>query len=191
MRTDGHDGQIRSVNGLTLSTPTSELADVTCENSRIPAKLTPDGWFSLDIVGELCWRGELSGKTFVLVGDNDIIGCSGELDCNDHTAFVANEKEAYSDPVTCVEPVCVVSYFHPCRQLPLLCVYLLQLPGQRKGEMARRWSGWSAPCLPGSSASIKADVAGKAGLTSERKAVGYSELLDAVEDQFCAWKLVA
>jgi hypothetical protein len=26
----------------------------------------------------------------------------------------------------CVEPVCVVSCFHPCRLLPLLSVYLLQ-----------------------------------------------------------------
>ena len=39
----------------------------------------------------------------VLVGDNDSIGCGGELDCNDYTAVVANEKEAYSDPATCVE----------------------------------------------------------------------------------------
>jgi len=39
----------------------------------------------------------------VLVGDNDVIGCGGELDCNDAAAVIANEKVAYSDPATCVE----------------------------------------------------------------------------------------
>ncbi|UCC53049.1 MAG: alpha/beta fold hydrolase, partial [Anaerolineaceae bacterium] len=66
-RTGGHDAQIRSANGLALSTPTAELAGVTCEEYRIPVKLTPDGWFSYDIVGELCWRGELAGKTLLLL----------------------------------------------------------------------------------------------------------------------------
>jgi pimeloyl-ACP methyl ester carboxylesterase len=66
-RTGGHDAQIRSANGLTLSTPTAELTGVTCEEYRIPVKLTPDGWFSYDIVGELCWRGELAGKTLLLL----------------------------------------------------------------------------------------------------------------------------
>ena len=66
-RTGGHDAQIRSTNGLTLSTPTAELDGDTCENYRIPVKLTPDGWFSFDIVGELCWRGELAGKTLLLL----------------------------------------------------------------------------------------------------------------------------
>ena len=57
----------------------------------------------------------------VLVGDNDSIGCGGELDCNDHAAVVANEKEAYSDPATCVEtyvlkiPATILTYtaMHP------------------------------------------------------------------------------
>ena len=39
----------------------------------------------------------------VLVGDDDIIGCGGALDCSDADAVVANEQEAYSDPATCVE----------------------------------------------------------------------------------------
>ncbi|MEM7116953.1 MAG: alpha/beta hydrolase [Chloroflexota bacterium] len=67
LRTGGHDAQIRSVNGLELSTPTAELADVTCENYRIPVKLAPDSWFNHDIAGELCWRGELAGKTLLLL----------------------------------------------------------------------------------------------------------------------------
>jgi len=33
----------------------------------IPVKLNPDGWFNYDIVGELCWRGELAGKTLLLL----------------------------------------------------------------------------------------------------------------------------
>ena len=67
LRTGGHDAEIRSVNGLTLSTPTAELAGVTCENYTMPVKLTPDGWFDYDIVGELCWRGELAGKTLLFL----------------------------------------------------------------------------------------------------------------------------
>jgi len=67
LRTGGHDAQIRSVNGLALSTPTAQLAQVTCKEYRIPVKLNPDGWFNYDIVGELCWRGELAGKTLLLL----------------------------------------------------------------------------------------------------------------------------
>jgi len=66
-RTGGHSVQIRSVNGLTLSTPTAELPDVTCEDYSIPVKLTPDGWFNHDIVGKLCWRGELAGKELLFL----------------------------------------------------------------------------------------------------------------------------
>ncbi|MEM7535412.1 MAG: alpha/beta hydrolase [Chloroflexota bacterium] len=66
-RTGGHDAQIRSVNDLALSTPTAALEGVTCEDYRISVKLTPDGWFHYDIVGELCWRGELAGKTLLLL----------------------------------------------------------------------------------------------------------------------------
>jgi len=32
------------------------------------------------------------------VGDDDIIGWAGEIDCNDHEAVIANEQEACSDP---------------------------------------------------------------------------------------------
>ncbi|MEM8856913.1 MAG: alpha/beta hydrolase [Chloroflexota bacterium] len=64
-RTGGHSAEIRQVNGLTLSPPTAELAGVTCEDRTIPVKLSPVGWFNYDIVGELCWQGELSGKTLL------------------------------------------------------------------------------------------------------------------------------
>lgn len=67
LRTGGHSSEVRSTNGLTLSTPTAELDGVICENYRIPVKLTSDGWLNYDIVGELCWRGELEGKTLLLL----------------------------------------------------------------------------------------------------------------------------
>lgn len=67
LRTGGHSSPIRTVNGLPLSTPTAELAGVTCEDYRVPVKLSPDGWLNYDIIGELCWRGELAGKTLLLL----------------------------------------------------------------------------------------------------------------------------
>ncbi|MEM7332679.1 MAG: alpha/beta hydrolase [Chloroflexota bacterium] len=67
VRTGGHNAQVRTINDLPLSTPSAELAGVNCEAYRIPVKMTPDGWFNYDIVGELCWRGELAGKTLLLL----------------------------------------------------------------------------------------------------------------------------
>ena len=68
---------------------------------------------------------------------NVILVCGGFTSVR----FAGSSPAAPTKNTTCVEPVCVFSCFHPCRPLPLLSVYLLQLPGQRKGEMARRWSG--------------------------------------------------
>jgi hypothetical protein len=35
------------------------MENLSCEEYRIPARLTPDSWFEFDVVGELCWSGEL------------------------------------------------------------------------------------------------------------------------------------
>jgi pimeloyl-ACP methyl ester carboxylesterase len=35
------------------------MENLFCEEYRIPARLTPDSWFEFDVVGELCWSGEL------------------------------------------------------------------------------------------------------------------------------------
>ncbi|ARN73396.1 alpha/beta fold hydrolase [Oceanicoccus sagamiensis] len=40
-----------------------DLQGLTCEDYRIPTRLTPGSWFEFDIVGELCWTGQLADKT--------------------------------------------------------------------------------------------------------------------------------
>ncbi|MGI9291154.1 MAG: alpha/beta fold hydrolase [Gammaproteobacteria bacterium] len=41
----------------------SDLDDVTCEEKRISVKLSEDGWREFDLVGQLCWPGELKDQT--------------------------------------------------------------------------------------------------------------------------------
>ena len=40
-----------------------ELAGLHCETYRIPTRLSERSWFDFDVIGELCWTGELTGKT--------------------------------------------------------------------------------------------------------------------------------
>ncbi|MGI9308970.1 MAG: alpha/beta fold hydrolase, partial [Gammaproteobacteria bacterium] len=44
----------------------AELAGANCEEQTISVKLTDDAWFSHDVVGTLCWTGELDGKTLAV-----------------------------------------------------------------------------------------------------------------------------
>lgn len=41
----------------------ADMDGVTCEQQRIPVKLAPDGLGDYDLVGQLCWTGELSDQT--------------------------------------------------------------------------------------------------------------------------------
>lgn len=41
----------------------ADMPGVTCKTQRIPVKLSPEGFREFDLVGELCWTGELQNKT--------------------------------------------------------------------------------------------------------------------------------
>jgi len=41
----------------------ADMPGVECEQQRIPVKLSANGWREYDLVGQLCWQGELQNKT--------------------------------------------------------------------------------------------------------------------------------
>ena len=43
------------------------LEGLTCEHYRIPTRFSAENWFEYDIVGELCWTGQLSEKTLQIL----------------------------------------------------------------------------------------------------------------------------
>ena len=44
----------------------ADLPGVSCEEQTIPVKLSEDAWLTHDIVGTLCWRGDLDGQTLAV-----------------------------------------------------------------------------------------------------------------------------
>jgi pimeloyl-ACP methyl ester carboxylesterase len=44
-----------------------DMPGVSCEEKIIPAKLTDESWFTHDVVGTLCWTGELDGQTLAVM----------------------------------------------------------------------------------------------------------------------------
>ncbi|MDH3692919.1 MAG: lysophospholipase [Gammaproteobacteria bacterium] len=44
----------------------ADLPGVSCEEQTIGVKLSEDAWFKHDIVGTLCWRGDLEGQTLAV-----------------------------------------------------------------------------------------------------------------------------
>ncbi len=44
-----------------------ELAELQCEHYRIPTRLSQDGWFEYEVMGEFCWTGDIAEKTLQLL----------------------------------------------------------------------------------------------------------------------------
>jgi pimeloyl-ACP methyl ester carboxylesterase len=42
------------------------MPGVTCEERTIPVRLNAEAWFTHDVVGQLCWTGELDGQTLAV-----------------------------------------------------------------------------------------------------------------------------
>ena len=45
----------------------SSIKGVSCEEYSIPARLAPAGWFEFNLVGELCWRGDLKEQLLLIL----------------------------------------------------------------------------------------------------------------------------
>ena len=59
-----------------------------------------------EVISTMKYFGEKSLQIKVpvlqVIGDEDIVGCGGEVDCHDHNAVIANEQQYFSD-AACVE----------------------------------------------------------------------------------------
>ena len=60
LKTGGID---RGFNDIPEFARAADMEGVTCEQQRIPVKLSAEGFREFDLVGDLCWMGEPSNKT--------------------------------------------------------------------------------------------------------------------------------
>ena len=61
LKTGGLTTPLLAAPGTRLATA-AEMPGVSCQRQVIPVRLSPDGWLSFDVVGELCSTGALDGQ---------------------------------------------------------------------------------------------------------------------------------
>jgi pimeloyl-ACP methyl ester carboxylesterase len=61
LKSGGLATPLQAMPGTRLATA-AEMTGTNCERQVIPVTLTPGGWFSFDVVGQLCSTGQLDGK---------------------------------------------------------------------------------------------------------------------------------
>jgi pimeloyl-ACP methyl ester carboxylesterase len=59
-------GPLQTRGDIELATA-AEMPGVSCRDETMPVKLTADAWFTHDVVGTLCWTGELDDKTLAVM----------------------------------------------------------------------------------------------------------------------------
>ena len=59
-------GPLQTRGDIVLATA-ADMPGVSCRDETVRVKLTADAWFSHDVVGTLCWTGELDGKTLAVM----------------------------------------------------------------------------------------------------------------------------
>ena len=66
LRTGPISAPLQGKAGVSLATA-ADLPDVVCREETIPVKLGADAWFTHNVVGDLCWPGELQGRTLAVM----------------------------------------------------------------------------------------------------------------------------
>ncbi|MBT8443608.1 MAG: lysophospholipase [Gammaproteobacteria bacterium] len=59
-------GPLQTRGDIALTTA-ADMPGVSCRDETIPVKLTADAWFTHDVVGTLCWTGELDDRTLAVM----------------------------------------------------------------------------------------------------------------------------
>jgi len=81
---------------------------------------------------------EIQAPVLIVIGDEDFIGCGGELDCHDHDAVTVNEQPYFS-PAACIETSIIEDTGHNInlhRTAPLSYGIMLDWAGRRVGAGA-------------------------------------------------------
>ena len=61
LQSGGLSTPLQAAPGTQLATA-AEMAGARCQRQVIPVQLSPGGWLTFDVVGELCSTGELDGQ---------------------------------------------------------------------------------------------------------------------------------